>query len=106
MFANPNKPIDLIFSIIPQKYFVFVALAIAHFVVPFAWVDIVSVVLVGLVLHLLRKRQILNPAVAAAERISKFGTLFSSGMLGYITAEKGAKNAKESTDHFVAFDRR
>jgi len=56
MFANPNKPIDLIFSIIPQKYFVFVALAFAHFVVPFAWVDIVSVVLVGLVLHLLRKR--------------------------------------------------
>ena len=48
----------------------------------------------------------MNPAVAAAERISKFGTLFSSGMLGYITAEKGAKNAKESTDHFVAFDRR
>jgi len=44
--------------------------------------------------------------VAAIERVTKFGAFCSPGTFGYITAEKGAKNDKESTDHFVPFDRK
>ena len=106
MLANPNKPIDLIFCTVPQKYFTFVVLAFAHFVLPYAWVDIASVILVGASLHLLRGKRILIPAVTAVERMTKCGACCNTGTFGYIMAANGVKNAKESSDNLVAFDRR
>ena len=89
MLANPNKPIDLIFCTLPQKYFTFVVLALAHFVLPYAWVDIVSVILVGACLHLLRGKQILTSVVTAFERVTRCGACCNPGTLGYIMAENG-----------------
>ena len=90
MLANPNKPIDVLLATIPQKYFVFVVLGLGHFMLPFAWANIIAVLLVSISLHSIRSKQILNPAAARIERIICKG---STTFMGYITAEASLNNA-------------
>ena len=107
MLANPNKPIDILCATVPQKYFVFIALIFAHFVLPYDWISISAVIIVSSLLHfVLGKRQLINPCVATFERATRVNTMCGQSAIGYITAERGTKNASESTDHHVPFNRR
>ena len=51
MLANPNKPIDLLCVTVPQKYFAVIALIVASIVLPYDWISIVAVLIVGTGLH-------------------------------------------------------
>lgn len=106
MLKNPNKPVDLLFCTVPQKYFILVALALAHWVLPYAWMDVAAVVLIALLLHMVRNRHFLVPVVIVLEKITGCLAVLANSPLGYIAAERGVKNAMESSDDLVAFNRR
>lgn len=93
MLSNPNKPVDLIFVKIAQKYFIFVVLGLGHFVLPYAWTSIISVILVSISLYPIRSKHFLNPAMAYIEKIASCGRGCSTTLMGYVTAEAGLKNA-------------
>ena len=108
MLANPNKPVDLLCITIAQKYFIFVVLGLGHFVLPYAWTSVISVILVSLTLHLIRSKHFLTPLVNQIEKLVACGRAdcCTSSFLGYITALSGMKNAQECTDNMIPFDRR
>ena len=85
MLGNPNKPIDLLCTTVPQKYFVFITLGLSHFVLSYDWISIAAVVILGTVLHLIRSRSILTPAVAAFEKMVSCGHGLKCNTLGYVT---------------------
>lgn len=106
MLQNPNKPIDLLFATVAQKYFILIALALAHWVLPYAWIDITAIILIAILLHVVRNRHFLIPVIAVLENVTRCSSLCANSTLGYITAEKGVKHAMESSDELVAFNRR
>ena len=88
MLRNPNKPIDLLFCTVPQKYFIFIALWLSHFVLSYDWISIAAVTIVGLVLHSVRKYDILGSLTETVERVAACGASCRCGeVLGYISAE-------------------
>lgn len=106
MLANPNKQIDLLFCTVPQKYFTLILLVLAKVVLPYDWISIVAILVVGTILHMARARQILNPAVNAIERLVGCGRACNPSTFGYITAAEGLKNAETCSDDAVPFNRR
>lgn len=93
MLANPNKPIDLLCVTVPQKYFAVIALIVASIVLPYDWISIFAVLIVGTTLHLIAQKQVLSPAVAGVEKLFKCGEALDCGRIGYVTAVEGMKNA-------------
>ena len=107
MLRNPNKPIDLLFCTVPQKYFIFIALWLSHFVLSYDWVSIAAVIIVGLMLHFIRHCDVLGSLTATIERVAACGASCKCfEVLGYISVEQAEINASSSTDDLVAFDRR
>lgn len=106
MLANPNKPIDMLFCKIAQKYFALVVLFFAYIVLPYDSVSIAAVVIVGTTLHFLRQKDILFYVVSAFERLIGCGKACTCTSIGYITAEAGKMNAQSCTDEYVPFNRR
>ena len=106
MLANPNKPVDLLCMTVAQKYFIFVVLGLGHFVLPYAWTSIIAVFLVSIFLHLIRSKQLINPAVAGIERLFSCGRGCTTTRMGYISPEGGLKNAQECSDNLMPFNRR
>ena len=86
MLANPNKQIDLLFFTVPQKYFTLILLVLAKVVLPYDWISIVAILVVGTTLHWARAKQILNPCVNAFERLVGCGLACNPATIGYITA--------------------
>mmetsp|Transcript_24318 Transcript_24318/g.30159 ORF Transcript_24318/g.30159 Transcript_24318/m.30159 type:complete len:226 (+) Transcript_24318:143-820(+) len=89
MLANPNKPIDLLFCTVPQKYFALIVLFFANIVLPYDYVSILAVLIVGTTLHLTRNVDLLNPTIAKVERAVGCGRTCNMGSIGYITADEG-----------------
>ena len=106
MLANPNKPIDLLFFTVPQKYFALIALVFASIVLPYDYISIAAVLIIGTALHFIRNKDILNTAVSAIERVFGCGRACNCEPIGYITADVGKQNAESCTDNYVPFNRR
>ena len=87
MLTNPNKPIDLLFCSVPQKYFIFIALWLSHFVLSYDWISIVAVSIVGTSLYFVRHMNLLNKAAEVIEKVITCGKECNCEVLGYITAE-------------------
>ena len=109
MLKNPNKPTDLVFCTLAQKYFILIVLVIVHFVASYDWISIAAVIFVGTLLHFIlnhRGVEVLNPLTALIEKALTCGRSCNCSAMGFVTAEQGRQNAKESSDHLIAFDRR
>ena len=106
MLANPNKPIDLLFCTVPQKYFALVLFFFSAIVLPYDYISIATVLIIGTALHLTRNINLLNPVIGTIERTVGCGRACDCSSIGYITAEQGAVNAVQCTDTYVPFNRR
>ena len=106
MLENPNKPIDMLFCTAPQKYFALVLFFFAAIMLPYDYISIIAVLMIGTTLHLTRNIHLLNPCVMSVEKALGCGARLNCSSIGYITAEQGAKNAAQSSDKYVPFNRR
>ena len=106
MFNNPNKPVDLLCVTVAQKYFTVIMLFFGHFMLPYDWISIVTVLLVSLTLHAIRKIDILSQICSRIERMLSCGRGCQVTLFGYITLDQAKQNEAQSTDHLVPFDRR
>ena len=93
MLSNPNKPIDLLFCTVPQKYFALVLFFLSAIVLPYDYISIATVLIIGTALHLTRNINPLNPVIGTIERTVGCGRACDCTSIGYITAEQGAINA-------------
>ena len=97
MLKNPNKPTDLVFCTLAQKYFILIVLVIVHFVASYDWISIVAVIFVGTSLHLIlngRGVELLNPITALIEKALACGRSCNCNAMGFVTADQGRQNAK------------
>ena len=97
MLKNPNKPTDLVFCTLAQKYFILIVLIIVHFVASYDWISIAAVIFVGSSLHLIlnyRGVELLNPLTALLEKALTCGRSCNCNAMGFVTAEQGRQNAK------------
>ncbi len=78
----------------------------AKIVLPYDWISIVAVLMVGTALHFIKNKNVLAPGVAGLEKLLQCSVAFSCAKIGYVTAKEGINNAQMSTDHYVPFDRR
>lgn len=107
MLSNPNKPIDLLCFTVPQKYFALITLFFASIVLPYDYISIAAVLIVGTTLHFIRSKNILNACASRVEKIFGCGKASCNlTSIGYITAEVGNHNAETCTDAYVPFNRR
>ena len=97
MLKNPNKPTDLVFCTLAQKYFILIVLVIVHFVASYDWISIAAVIFVGTSLHLIlnhRGVEVLNPLTALIEKALTCGRSCNCSAMGFVTAEQGRQHAQ------------
>lgn len=73
---------------------------------PYDYISIAAVLIVGTALHFIRQKDILGAAVGAFERAIGCGKTCTCASIGYITADVGKFNAESCTDKYVPFNRR
>lgn len=65
----------------------------AKIVLPYDWISIAAVLIVGTALHFIKNKHVLAPGVAGLEKLLKCSVSYSCAKIGYVTATEGMNNA-------------